>query len=124
MHLLDTNIFIRGIFGHEPEASFVKKCIEKKDVIISPIVIAEFYANVSADQKAIFDKLLARFTILSIDKETAQQAGEYRKQFLRKTKAAFLSDCFLAAQAKLHHLTLVTNNRADFPMKDIRVITL
>jgi len=40
-----------------------------------------------------------------------------------KTKRVHLLDCFLAAQAKINKLTLVTHNKSDFPMKDIKVIS-
>lgn len=52
----------------------------------------------------------------------AKVAAEYRKQSF-KTKRVHLLDCFLAAQAKINKLTLVTNNRSDFPMTDIKVVT-
>lgn len=123
MHLLDTNIFIRAIQGRSPEAAFLQDRIKKGELVISVVVVAEFIAKANTLEQEAFDNLLTSFPTLEIDEKTARAAGLYRKEFGRKIKRGILLDYFLAAQAKLHHLTLVTNNRSDFPMKDIRVIT-
>lgn len=60
--------------------------------------------------------------ILEVNLEVARLAGEYRKKFLKKKRIQLL-DYFLAAQAKLNNLILVTHNKSDFPMKDIKVIS-
>lgn len=123
MYLLDTNIFIPAFQGNEPEASFLKEAVEEDTITISVVVIAEFYGKATTKEKRVFDKLISKFEVISIDQETAKIAGLYRKQFQRKTKQGFLLDCFLAAQAKVHNFVLVTNNRVDFPMKDISIIS-
>lgn len=123
MHLPDTNILIRAIQRHDLELSFLKQIIIQNTLTISVIVIGEFYAKATEREKRIFDKLLSQVDILPIDEKIAKIAGIYRRQLLR-TSRTHLLDCFLAAQAKVHNLTLVTNNKADFPMKDIKIISL
>ena len=123
MYLPDTNIFIQGLHGEEPEDSFLRHAILRNEVSISVIAIAEFYAKATLLETSVFDQFVTSLPILSIDQEVAKIASVYRKEFLKKTRRAVLLDCFLAAQAKLHRLTLVTNNRADFPMKDIQITT-
>ena len=66
--------------------------------------------------------MIREFKIVEIDEQTTRTAAKYRKQYSQKSKRIFLIDCFLAAQAKVHNLILVTNNRPDFPMRDIKVI--
>ncbi len=124
-YLPDTNIFILAIQNHPAEAKILKKFIEKKALIISAVVIAEFYGKgeIPREEEKAFSKLVSHFSTLPVDSEVAKMAGEYRSQFLRKTKRVFIMDCMLAAQAKVHNLTLVTNNTTDFPMKDIKVIS-
>lgn len=122
MYLPDTNIFILGLKGSEPEASFISKGVSNNQLAISVIVVGEFFVRAGRKQTNIFEKFIAQLGTLSIDEDTARIAAEYRKQYVRKTTRTFLLDCFLAAQAKLHRLILVTNNVSDFPMRDIRVI--
>lgn len=123
MYLPDANVFIKALYGVEPDASFLRKAIEKKRLYVSVVSIAEFFAKTSQKEKEKFEQLLAMFPNLPVDLEVAKLAAEYRTQFLRKRRRIFLLDCFLAAQAKINHLTLVTNNRSDFPMKDVKVIS-
>lgn len=124
MYLPDSNIFIGAFSSSGPEKPFLQKIIKTKKLRISAVVAAEFLAKTSQQDEEVFNRLMEEFPVLVVDKEIAKVAAEYRKQFLRKTKRIFLLDCFLAAQAKVHHLTLVTNNKADFPMRDIKVVTL
>ncbi len=123
MYLPDTNIFIRALRREEPDASFLKQLIIQNKLSLSVIVIAEFYPKALEKEIMAFGKMTQMASVIEINAEIAQIAGEYRKQFLKKTGRTILLDCFLAAQAKVHHLTLVTNNRADFPMKDIKIIS-
>lgn len=122
MILADTNVLIQAILGEEPDKSFLDKAIKNKQLIFSVISISEFLAQASAKEERIIEELINTFPVLLIDLETARIASKYRKQFL-KTKRAHLLDCFLAAQAKLNNLTLVTHNKSDFPMKDIKIIS-
>lgn len=119
--LLDTNICIRAIAGKEPDASFLAKAIQKNALVLSVITVGEFLSKASAKEELAFDKLRQAFLVLPINEETALIAAAYRKASLQTSRTRLL-DCFLAAQAKVHNATLVTNNRSDFPMRDIRVI--
>lgn len=119
--LLDTNICIRAIAGKEPDASFLSKAIKGNAVMLSVIMLAEFLSKSSSIEETALNKLLQVFPVLPIDEETARIAAAYRKAFLQTSKTKLL-DCFLAAQAKQHSAALVTNNRSDFPMRDIKVI--
>lgn len=120
--LPDTNIFILGLRGNEPEATFLKKAIENKRLYISVVVIGEFLSKVKEQDVKVFDPLVNIFKVLPVDQKVARIAAQLRQESL-KTKRAYLVDCFLAAQAKIHNLTLVTNNKSDFPMKDIKIIS-
>lgn len=121
-YLPDTNIFIQAFNSLGNEAEFLNKSIQKKKLFLSSIVIAEFMSKANDQELASLEKLLKVFPVLIIDEKIARVAAGYRKQSL-KIKRVHMLDCFLAAQAKVHRLTLVTNDKADFPMKDIRIIT-
>lgn len=122
MYLLDTNVLILAIKGSEPDKNLLKYVISKSKLYLSIISVTEFLSQASEEEEMKFNKLIERFPILYIDLETAKLAAEYRKRFL-KTRRIQLLDYFIAAQAKLHKLTLVTRNIADFPMRDIKIIS-
>lgn len=122
-YIPDTNIFIRAVKGEEPETSFLGKLMETRKLFISVVAVSEFLVKAKANEIDFFERLLSEFPILEVDLEVSRVAADYRKLLVKRTKRTILLDCFLAAQAKVHHLILVTNNKADFPMKDIKVIT-
>lgn len=121
-YLPDTNIFIGAAKGYSPEAKFLSNVIEKGQIMISAIVVGEFLAKADVGEEKSFEGLLSQFNVLPINIEVARSAAKYRKESF-KSKRVHMLDCFLAAQAKLNHLTLVTNNKTDFPMKDIKIVS-
>ncbi len=121
MFLPDTNIFILGLKGNHPEATFLKKAIQNNRLCISVVIIGEFLSKAQEQDAETFHMLVNMFEVLPVDKEVARVAAELRKESSKK-KRIHLLDCFLAAQAKLNNLTLVTNNKADFGVKDIKII--
>lgn len=123
MYLPDTNIFIKAFEKDKICEKFIEKIIGRSEIVISAIVMAEFLVKADVIRKEKFEELISKFGILAIDEQTARIAVIYRLQSLQKTKKVFLLDCFLAAQTKQHNLTLVTTNKSDFPMKDIRIIS-
>lgn len=123
IYLPDSNVFILAFHGKEPEATFLRYVIEQRRMKISNIVLAEIYSKDIRSERGIIDELIMEFGYLEIDDKISRIAGEYRHESIKKSKRAFLIDCFLAAQAKVHNLVLVTNNKSDFPMKDIKIIS-
>lgn len=121
-YLLDTNIFIKAFVNSQAEKKMLFQTIKSNKLHISVIVVAEFLARANSKEKAKFRRLMNRFDVILIDRDVAIQASKYRHQLLVKSKRTIMLDCFIAAQAKLYNLTLVTNNKADFPMKDIKVV--
>ena len=119
--LIDTNVYIRALSGKAPDTSFLKRAVLDKAVVFSPIVIAEFLVRALKEEQEVFEEIIQSFSILSIDEETARIAAAYRKTSLQTSRTKLL-DCFLAAQARQHNVVFVTNNRSDFPMRDIRIV--
>lgn len=123
MYLPDTNVFIQALNKVEPENSFLENLILKNGLFISCVTISEFLVKGTDEERDRFEYLLAVFPVLDVNLEVARVAADYRKMLIKRRSRILLLDCFVAAQAKVHHLTLVTNNKADFPMKDIKIIT-
>ncbi len=120
MYLVDTNVCIKAIEGLEPDAAFLNKAIERNELVLSVITVAEFLSKASTSEQESFGKLTGTFPVLEIKFSTAQLAAEFRRNSKKTTRISLL-DCFLAAQAYENDLTLVTNNVADFPIRDITV---
>lgn len=120
--LPDTNVIVNFLGGKEPDAGFLSKLLQKNYLLISVISIAEFIAGASEPDKEKFADFCRLGEIIIVNEETSQTAGEYRQQFSRKIKKAYLLDCFLAATCKKNGATLITNDLADYPMRDIKIV--
>lgn len=121
MYLPDSNIFILAFNGSEKEKEFLTKIVDKGELILSVITVTEVLAKANPAEEQIIRDLIDRFPTLPINMDVSEVASVYRRNVSSKFKRVILLDCFLAAQAKLNNLTLVTRNISDFPMKDIKV---
>jgi len=122
MYLIDTNVIVYAYLGKDADSRFLRNAIENHLGNISVIVAGEFLTKAPKKQERTFKKLLSIFPILDIDLTVAESAAKYRKRYLKTSRSKML-DNMLAAQAKINKLTLVTHNKKDFPMKDIKIVS-
>lgn len=121
MFLIDTNVLIQALKQNQPDAKTLDSLAAKGNIYISVITEAEFLSKASVKEKRGLEKILHVSQIINIDSQVARQAAKYRTQF-KKTSRTKLLDSLIAAQAKIYKLTLVTNNKSDFPMTDIKIV--
>ena len=119
--LPDANILIAYFDNIEPIASLVEQFILRRKIIFSVVCVAEFLIKASPEQTRLVHDITGELGIAFIDRVILDQAVEYRKQSLRKSKKAYLLDCFIAATTKVHRATLVTLDRADYPFSNLTV---
>ena len=124
LYLPDTHIFVYAFHGEKPYAQHVSDWMNEKSLLISAIVAAEFLSGGVELERQKFQALLDKFGTIPIDTAIARIAGDYKRQF-EKVKPKFgLPDALIAATCKLYGCTLVTENKSDFRMRDIEVLTL
>lgn len=124
LYLPDTNIFIYAYHGEEPAAAQIKAWITSKQLIISSIVAAEFLSGGEDVDRDKFSAVIDRLGTVPVDTSVARIASDYKRQFFKKKPGLRLPDALIAATCKLYGATLVTNNPNDFPMDDIKKISL
>ena len=118
--LPDTNVLILALSKKEPYASLISQLIESNKLVLSSIVVAEFLVGVDDEEEKIFNLLLNRFQVLSVDLAVAQIGAFYRKKYLKSGYKLKLPDCLIAATCKVHQVKLATLNKKDYPMVDIQ----
>lgn len=121
--LPDTNILIYSIAGKEPYASVFKNWIRNKQLVFSVIVIAEFLIKSDQLESEKLNYLLSYFKTIPVDLEIAREAASIRKTYLKHKQKLLLPDCLIAAQCKLHDVSLATANPTDYPKKYITIIS-
>jgi tRNA(fMet)-specific endonuclease VapC len=119
-YLLDTDICICIIINKKPPA--VLKRVQSKQpgqIAISTITLAELEYGIVRSRypdrnRIALLEFLFPFVILDFDQMASVEYGRIRSLVESKGRPIGPMDLLLAAQAKAHHLVLVTNNEKEF----------
>ena len=122
--LTDTNILIYAIKGQEPYAAKLIQWIEKKQLLISAIVAAEFLSGGDDMERDKFQALIDMFGTIPVDTAVARMAAEYKIKFADNKPRLRLPDALIAATCKLYGATLVTDDKNDYAMAYLKKLKL
>ena len=121
MYLLDTNVIseLRKPKPHGAVVAWVQS-IEDKDLFLSAVTIGEIQAGIEITREQDnakaqhieqwLDLVASSYNVLPM---TADIFRTWAK-LMHRTSDTLYEDAMIAATAKVHHLTVVTRNVADF----------
>ena len=116
-HLLDTDVLIDFLRGHEPAVSFVENNADR--IILSSIVVAELYAGVRGGEKdrerTVLENFLSLFRVVPVSRDIAKLGGLYKRDYCR-SHGVGIADAILAATATLADAEMKTLNVRHYPM--------
>ena len=119
--LIDSNILMDFFKKKDYSISLIDILSEKGHLAVSILTVTELRAGWT-DQQANF--YLPRFyrliNVKNITLEIAELAGKFRKDFKAKGIILPVVDTLIAATAINEKYFLVTRNKKDFPMKQIK----
>ena len=115
--LVDTDVLIDFLRGHEQAVSFVN--LESDRIIVSSIVVAELYAGArggkSDTEQGTLERFLSLFRIVHVTVAIARLGGLYKRDYGR-SHGVSLADAVVAATATLENAELKTLNVKHYPM--------
>ena len=115
--LLDTDILIDFLRGHDKAVSFVNANLDR--IILSSIVVAELYAGVRGGkgdaEQVVLENFLSLFRVVPISGDVAKLGGLYKRDYGR-SHGVGLADAIVAATATLEGAELKTLNAKHYPM--------
>ncbi len=124
-YLLDANELINFARAKQPFASRVQEMLDSSDEIgVSPVCVAEFFSNLHENRRQRWVALLRDLEFWPATFEDGVAAGIYRYQAARAGRPLSTPDTLIAATARRVGAIVVTENLKDFPMDDIRVVSL
>ncbi len=85
----------------------------------SAMNVAEVYSGMRRGEELSTARLFDSLTVLPITVEIARNAGHLKLEWARKGRTFSVQDMIVAATALEHGLTLVTQNRKDFPIEGL-----
>ena len=114
-YILDTNFLIGFLRKKE---DYIDKLLEIRETkpIISSITVTEMYAGCRSHEAEETENLLERLFIINVSKFIAKEAGKLKFYYARRGRTIHTEDVIIGATAKIHRLTLLTQNTKDFPM--------
>ncbi|UCH96009.1 MAG: type II toxin-antitoxin system VapC family toxin [Candidatus Aminicenantes bacterium] len=122
-YLLDTNIVILFL---KKDNEIVEKIKELEEVYIPVTVFGELYFGAYKSQKVEenlknISNLLENVTVLEHSVNTAKIYGEIKNQLKEKGKPIPENDIWIAAIAKQHDLTVITNDIHFEEIEDLKL---
>ena len=88
------------------------------------INLAEIHAGMRRGEEARTKKFLDGLECYPITAATARRAGRLKWEWSRKRRTLALDDMLIAATALEHGLVLMTDNRMDFPIRNLDLYEL
>jgi predicted nucleic acid-binding protein len=124
-YLVDTDTLIDYMADRGNARNQIDAMIEAgDDVALCAVTIAEIYTGLTDKKRATWDNWLRALSYWQISFDVAVQAGIYRKTASESGRTLSVSDSLLAALARERGATLLTSNIKDYPMKEVRVMSL
>lgn len=125
IYLLDTTVLIDTLNDKLNRKALLMELVEAGHILACcPINIAEVYAGMRPKEEPATRQLLDSLEYYTISREAARRAGELKREYMRKGTTVRLTDLMIAAVAIEEHLTLITDNVKDFPMRELTLYTL
>jgi predicted nucleic acid-binding protein len=121
MYVLDTDIAIWILRRDTAIIETLKQNVSQNESAISTITIAELYKNIFPSELTSTEEFIAYQRIIPVSAQIAREAGYYWNQFHKRISGLSITDCIIAATAKIHQGVLCTLNTRHFPMSDIIV---
>ncbi len=123
--LLDTTVIVDALNGKRGRKEFLAGLLDQRNLLACcSINVTEVYAGLRSHEAKATEALLRSLKFYEVTWEIARLAGELKSAWAKKGSTLFLPDVTIAAVAIAHGLTLVTDNRKDFPMRELQFLPL
>jgi predicted nucleic acid-binding protein len=118
--LPDTSALIDALNGRGDRKKMLHELVAQgHSLACCAVTVSELYAGLRPDEIGRAEKLLSLLVWTETSFTIARKAGELRYEWARKGKTLGLGDTLIAATALHYRLTLITDNKKDFPMPEL-----
>ena len=116
--LLDTTVIVDAINGKRQRHLLLDELLAQRNLLACcGINITEVYAGMRPHEASLTEAFLRSLKFYEVTWEIARLAGELRNRWRKKGHTLSLPDV-------THGLTLLTDNRKDFPMPELALYSL
>ncbi len=124
-YLPDTNILIRILRGHTGYAALLRQfAVEGHTLACCSVTVGEVLSGMKLREETTTRNLMGSLAFLPDSRAVAERTGLLRLKYCREGIILSFADTFLTATALEYDCTLITENRKDFPMPELRLYDL
>ncbi len=118
--LLDTTVLVDVLRARLNRRAFLSELVQSGHVLATAAInIAEVYAGMRPSEGRKTEAFLSSLDCFPITGEIARRAGTLKNNWAQQGRTLSLADMLVAATALEHKLTLLTDNRKDFPLPEL-----
>jgi predicted nucleic acid-binding protein len=123
--MLDTSVLIDVLRGRKDRRLLLRRLIaEGHSLSTSVLNVAEIYAGMRSGEEAKTEEFLDGLECVELRSSAARLAGRLKSSWQKKGRTLTLADTIIAAVAIEQQCVLLTDNRKDFPMRELSVYPL
>jgi predicted nucleic acid-binding protein len=123
--LLDTTVLIDVLRNKRNRRALLAELVESGHTLSTTALnIGEVYSGMRPQEEAQTEAFLSSLECYPLTAAIARRAGSLKHQWAQKGQTLTLADMIVAATALEHSLTLITDNRKDFPLSDLNLYPL
>jgi tRNA(fMet)-specific endonuclease VapC len=123
--LLDTSVLIDVLRLRKQRRDWLAQVArDGHSLSTTTLNVAEIYAGMRPGEESQTEALLAGLESYEINGTDARVAGKLKSSWARKGRSLTLDDAIIAAITIERGCALVTDNRKDFPMAEVRLYPL
>jgi hypothetical protein len=124
-YLIDSTALIQTGRRTEPFLSRLRSLMNSEhEAGICAINVAEFFSGLPPSDRTAWIPFIDSLTYWPIERSDAVLGGVLRYTWARRGRPLQTTDCLIAAVARRVGATIVTENLKDFPMPEVRAVSL
>jgi predicted nucleic acid-binding protein len=118
--LLDTTVLIDVLRNKRNRRALLAELVENGHTLTTAAInIGEVYSGMRAQEEVQTETFLSSLECYPLTAAIARHAGSLKSKWAQKGQTLTLADMIVAATALEHRLTLMTDNRKDFPLSEL-----
>ena len=123
--LLDTTVLIDTLRARQNRRTLLAHLVTAgHSLATAAINIGEVYAGMRPGEEPRTEAFLSSLHCYPTSGAIARRAGSLKAAYAREGQTLALADMVVAATALEHGLTLMTDNRRDFPLPELQFYSL
>jgi len=123
--LLDTTVLLNVLRARQNRRSLLAELVAGGHLLATAAInVGEVYAGMQVGEEKRTEAFLSSLDCYPITAAIARRAGSLKSAWAQKGKTLSLADMIVAATALEHGLTLMTDNRKDFPLPELNFYPL